>query len=63
MKLFLSLVFAICAIAALSLSIYTAIPIFPYIKDPTVIISFIVFLIFYYLAYRTYNGRKKSELT
>ncbi|WP_214071702.1 hypothetical protein [Mucilaginibacter sp. dw_454] len=59
MKLFLSLIFALAAIASLAFAVYTAIPIFPYIKDPTVALSFVVFLIFYYLAYRTYNGRKK----
>lgn len=60
MKLFLSLLFALCAIAALAFAIYTAIPIYPYVKDPTVILSFIAFLVFYYLAYRTYNNNKNQ---
>jgi uncharacterized membrane protein len=61
MKQFFSYLFALCAIACLAFSVYKAIPIFPYIKDAEVLLSFAAFLLFYYAAYRTSSGRKQDK--
>jgi hypothetical protein len=61
MKRLISYLCALCALASLVFSIYKAIPIFPYIKDTEVLVSFAVFLVFYYLAYRTSSGRKDDQ--
>jgi hypothetical protein len=61
MKLFLSVLFALCALASLAFGIYSAIPIFPYVNDPTVIACCVAFLLFYYLAYRANNSNKTKE--
>jgi hypothetical protein len=62
MKRLLSYLFALCALLSLAYSIYSAIPIFPYLKSPEVLISFAAFLLFYYLAYKTSSSKKKGEL-
>jgi hypothetical protein len=61
MKRLLPYIFALCALASLAFSIYTAIPVFPYLKDAEVLLSFTAFLLFYYLAYRTSNARKEEK--
>jgi hypothetical protein len=62
MKLILSYLFALCAIISLAYSIYMAIPIFPYLKSAEVLLSFLAFLIFYYLAYKTSRSKKEQEM-
>jgi hypothetical protein len=63
MKRLFSYLFAFCALVTLALTIYKAIPVFPYINnDPEILIFGSMFLAFYYLAYRTSKTKKDSEL-
>jgi hypothetical protein len=63
MKKFFSYLCAICALLALGLLIYQAIPIFPYINDMRILIDGSAFLLFYYLAYKLNREKKDMEVS
>ncbi|MFD2147490.1 hypothetical protein [Mucilaginibacter antarcticus] len=62
MKRLISILCTLLALAAFAFSVYYAIPVFPYLNEPEVLLGFGAFLLFYYLAYRTGKSRNSEDL-